>query len=149
MAWLLLLLLLPATTWAACFLPKTSPWYWNRDQLVARSRNIFMVKRIAAKPASAKGRWAYRFKVLETVKGDPKDEASLDDMTSPYRGAGIQTGARSRHDDQCHIDVGFEEGKTYLIFKGLHKGIFNPMAFQEVSGAEDPWLVEVKSKIRK
>ncbi|MBX3022018.1 MAG: hypothetical protein KF799_10110 [Bdellovibrionales bacterium] len=143
---MLVFFVLPAS---ACRLPKTDPWFWSKSELVKRTDSILLAKAIEiSPPKKAQGDrrgWNYTFDVLEVLKGKRTTRALIENFEAPSSGADFKGKMRSLYNSACEVAVGFEVGKTYLLFLKS----FHPLGYEEIRDSDDPWLAEVRKYLEK
>jgi hypothetical protein len=133
----------------ACKLTEDSSWNWSKDKLITETKTIVLAKVIDAKKSEGNGHlkgrgWNYKFETLEVIKGlTDREPLMLEDFQGPADGSTVVS-SRTTYDPACLPAVGFQVGKTYLIFLNS----FHRNGYDEIKSSEDPWLTQVKSVVR-
>lgn len=107
--------------------------------VVAEVKSYAAIKYTKFRGFEPNDKYDYVMTVISVLKGNKKlKEFQEHEYDGPESTLPIEAGLDCKHHG------GFETGKKYLIFVGS----VNDKARRQISGDDDPWLLEVKQKIK-
>lgn len=146
MVWLIFIILMSFSQPSySCKLSPSSFWNLSENELVAKAKNIYLVKVKDARHSLNRKKYHefnYEFEVLETLNGSVVSTFNLEGFASP----GLASEENVAHFGKDFLPiVGFKSGGQYLIFNKVN----NTKSFKSVKSKNDEWYVKTKALILK
>jgi len=130
----------------------------SNEELINRTKNIYLAKVDSINRHAAKGLYEYKVSVVEVLKGVPLEKFTIASLNT-----GAESNSFSDHTDStfwnvnagrvfcwpdCRIHPGFITGKLYLIFFST-PGLYHNKSFEQIDDVNvDKWYKYIRNKVK-